>query len=211
MPQIGPYKLANPVALAPMAGVTDLPFRRLCARMGAGLVVWIVTMQVWPNLPSDFMGLTACLVDPRVCGDFGAQQWNELIATARAERLIGALADRLDGRSVPDEVAAVLSDARIGAAQERPQRDSQRDEDDGDRDHRQQRRRRVGKPHRREGREHGGRPSGRPPRADGTWDREPEFISGEQGGAAPLQESSAIWRQDSRGNFKDRPPRSATG
>ncbi|QFU74498.1 tRNA dihydrouridine synthase DusB [Halioglobus maricola] len=39
MPQIGPYKLANPVALAPMAGVTDLPFRRLCARMGAGLVV----------------------------------------------------------------------------------------------------------------------------------------------------------------------------
>ncbi len=39
MPQIGPYKLANQVALAPMAGVTDLPFRRLCAQMGAGLVV----------------------------------------------------------------------------------------------------------------------------------------------------------------------------
>jgi len=39
MPQIGPYKLPNPVALAPMAGVTDLPFRRLCAQMGAGLVV----------------------------------------------------------------------------------------------------------------------------------------------------------------------------
>ncbi len=39
MPQIGPYKLRNPVALAPMAGVTDLPFRRLCAELGAGLVV----------------------------------------------------------------------------------------------------------------------------------------------------------------------------
>ncbi|TGD72458.1 tRNA dihydrouridine synthase DusB [Mangrovimicrobium sediminis] len=39
MPQIGPYNLRNPVALAPMAGVTDLPFRRLCAEMGAGLVV----------------------------------------------------------------------------------------------------------------------------------------------------------------------------
>jgi len=39
MLQIGPYKLANPVALAPMAGVTDLPFRRLCAQFGAGLVV----------------------------------------------------------------------------------------------------------------------------------------------------------------------------
>ena len=36
---IGPYKLANRVALAPMAGVTDLPFRRLCAQFGAGLVV----------------------------------------------------------------------------------------------------------------------------------------------------------------------------
>ncbi len=39
MVAIGPYKLDNPVALAPMAGVTDLPFRRLCRRLGAGLVV----------------------------------------------------------------------------------------------------------------------------------------------------------------------------
>jgi tRNA-dihydrouridine synthase B len=39
MLQIGPYSLPNPVALAPMAGVTDLPFRRLCADLGAGLVV----------------------------------------------------------------------------------------------------------------------------------------------------------------------------
>jgi tRNA-dihydrouridine synthase B len=39
MLRIGPHKLPNPVALAPMAGVTDLPFRRLCTRLGAGLVV----------------------------------------------------------------------------------------------------------------------------------------------------------------------------
>jgi tRNA-dihydrouridine synthase B len=39
MLQIGPHKLANRVALAPMAGVTDLPFRRLCARLGAAIVV----------------------------------------------------------------------------------------------------------------------------------------------------------------------------
>jgi len=37
--QIGPYKLANSVVLAPMAGVSDLPFRRLCLEMGAGLTI----------------------------------------------------------------------------------------------------------------------------------------------------------------------------
>jgi tRNA-dihydrouridine synthase B len=39
MLQIGPHTTRNAVALAPMAGVTDLPFRRLCARFGAGLLV----------------------------------------------------------------------------------------------------------------------------------------------------------------------------
>lgn len=37
--QIGPYHLSSPVILAPMAGVTDLPFRRLCRQFGAGLAV----------------------------------------------------------------------------------------------------------------------------------------------------------------------------
>lgn len=35
--RIGPYELVNNLALAPMAGVTDLPFRLLCRRMGAGI------------------------------------------------------------------------------------------------------------------------------------------------------------------------------
>ena len=39
MPAIGPYLLPNPVVLAPMAGVTDRPFRQLCRELGAGLVV----------------------------------------------------------------------------------------------------------------------------------------------------------------------------
>ena len=34
---IGPHTLPNNLALAPMAGVTDLPFRLLCRRMGAGI------------------------------------------------------------------------------------------------------------------------------------------------------------------------------
>lgn len=37
--QIGPYVLDNNLILAPMAGVTDRPFRQLCKRLGAGLVV----------------------------------------------------------------------------------------------------------------------------------------------------------------------------
>jgi tRNA-dihydrouridine synthase B len=37
--QIGPYKLANQLILAPMAGVTDRPFRQLCRKMGAGMAV----------------------------------------------------------------------------------------------------------------------------------------------------------------------------
>src|SRR4249919_3692411 len=36
---IGPRPLSNRVILAPMSGVTDAPFRRLVARLGAGLVV----------------------------------------------------------------------------------------------------------------------------------------------------------------------------
>jgi tRNA-dihydrouridine synthase B len=37
--RIGPVALDNPVILAPMSGVTDMPFRRLARRLGAGLVV----------------------------------------------------------------------------------------------------------------------------------------------------------------------------
>ena len=36
--QIGPVKLENPVILAPMAGVTDLPFRRILKAFGCSLV-----------------------------------------------------------------------------------------------------------------------------------------------------------------------------
>ncbi|HFD86904.1 MAG TPA: tRNA dihydrouridine synthase DusB [Gammaproteobacteria bacterium] len=36
---IGPCTLANNLLLAPMAGVTDLPFRNLCRRLGAGMAI----------------------------------------------------------------------------------------------------------------------------------------------------------------------------
>ena len=37
--QIGPYQISNRLILAPMAGVTDRPFRQLCKRLGAGMAV----------------------------------------------------------------------------------------------------------------------------------------------------------------------------
>ncbi len=37
--RIGPYQLPNNVLLAPMAGITDAPFREICSEFGAGLTV----------------------------------------------------------------------------------------------------------------------------------------------------------------------------
>jgi len=37
--RIGPFALANALMVAPMAGVTDRPFRQLCKRLGAGYAV----------------------------------------------------------------------------------------------------------------------------------------------------------------------------
>lgn len=47
--QIGCYQLTAPVALAPMAGITDKPFRQLCREFGAG---WAVSEMITsdPNL-----------------------------------------------------------------------------------------------------------------------------------------------------------------
>jgi len=37
--RIGPFQLKNNLIVAPMAGVTDRPFRQLCKKMGAGMAV----------------------------------------------------------------------------------------------------------------------------------------------------------------------------
>ena len=41
--RIGPYLIDPPIGLAPMAGVTDKPFRQLCKQLGAGLATTEMT------------------------------------------------------------------------------------------------------------------------------------------------------------------------
>ena len=53
--QIGPYKLTSRFVLAPMAGVTDAPFRRLCRRFGAGMTTSEMTTadtRLWQTAKS---------------------------------------------------------------------------------------------------------------------------------------------------------------
>ncbi|MGB5510122.1 MAG: tRNA dihydrouridine synthase DusB [Woeseiaceae bacterium] len=54
---IGPYTLPGPFVLAPMAGVTDAPFRRLCRRFGAGMTTSEMTTSdttLWQTPKSRF-------------------------------------------------------------------------------------------------------------------------------------------------------------
>lgn len=62
--------------------------------------------------------LTALLRDPAGAAALDAQGWTGVIAAARAERLIGTLATRLEGLPVPADVAPILADARLDAARE---------------------------------------------------------------------------------------------
>ena len=53
--KIGPYDIDPPLILAPMAGVTDKPFRQLCRRLGAGLAVSEMTSadpRLWDTVKS---------------------------------------------------------------------------------------------------------------------------------------------------------------
>lgn len=90
--RIGPYALPNQVILAPMAGVTDRPFRLLCRRLGAGLVVSeMVTSDVrlWNSRKSRLRLLHEGDPEPRSVQIAGGDP--EMLAeAARANVALGA-------------------------------------------------------------------------------------------------------------------------
>ncbi|MGU3390193.1 nucleotidyltransferase domain-containing protein [Sphingomonas sp. M1A8_2b] len=68
---------------------------------------------------SDARLLARALADPASVVGLEADAWTALLAMARAEQLIGTLATRLDGLSMPNAVKTILTDARASAEQGR--------------------------------------------------------------------------------------------
>ncbi|MGF7168615.1 hypothetical protein FHS91_000270 [Sphingobium xanthum] len=65
--------------------------------------------------------LAETLIDPGLVTRFDAPTWTALLTAARAERLLGTIADKLDGLAMPPDVAAILADTRVDARRDRQQ------------------------------------------------------------------------------------------
>lgn len=90
--RIGPYALPSRVVLAPMAGVTDRPFRILCRNFGAGLAaseMISADMRLWSTPKSRHRMDHAGEPEPRVVQLAGADA-QALAQAARANVSLGA-------------------------------------------------------------------------------------------------------------------------
>jgi tRNA-dihydrouridine synthase B len=90
--RIGKYLLPSPIMLAPMAGVTDRPFRILCRRLGAGLAASeMITsdMRLWRSSKSRQRMNHEGEPEPRVVQLAGAEP-AALAEAARANVALGA-------------------------------------------------------------------------------------------------------------------------
>ncbi|MGB0360416.1 MAG: tRNA dihydrouridine synthase DusB [Endozoicomonas sp.] len=89
---IGSYHIENSVILAPMAGVTDSPFRKLCLKMGAGMVVSeMVTSnpKLWNTRKSRLRMDHSCESEPRSVQIVGGDP-KQLAEAARLNQEFGA-------------------------------------------------------------------------------------------------------------------------
>lgn len=92
MLQIGPHIIHNPLLLAPMAGVADLPFRRLCRRFGAAMAVTeMLTADTskWDSQKSRFRLPVINEAEPRAVQIAGAEP-DQLAEAAQRSVELGA-------------------------------------------------------------------------------------------------------------------------
>jgi len=90
--QIGPHIIHSPLVLAPMAGVADLPFRRLCRRFGAGMAVTeMLTADTskWGSQKSRFRLPVRDEAEPRAVQIAGAEP-RQLAEAAQRSAELGA-------------------------------------------------------------------------------------------------------------------------
>ena len=90
--RIGQYTLRNNLILAPMAGVTDQPFRTLCQRLGAGMVVSEMVssdMNLWNSRKSSLRRIHEGDPEPRSVQIAGGDA-QMMAAAARANVEAGA-------------------------------------------------------------------------------------------------------------------------
>ncbi len=76
MIQIGEHSLSNPVVLAPMAGITDLPFREVCQAYGAGAAtaeMLTSDSQLWQSQKSSTRLPNPGWPEPRIVQIAGSQ------------------------------------------------------------------------------------------------------------------------------------------
>ncbi|MEM7293060.1 MAG: tRNA dihydrouridine synthase DusB, partial [Pseudomonadota bacterium] len=81
--QIGPYQLQNNLVLAPMAGVTDRPFRQLSKQLGAGMAVSemvVANALLWGSVQTQRRMDHQGEVEPRIVQIAGADP--EMLADA---------------------------------------------------------------------------------------------------------------------------------
>ena len=130
--RIGPYQLANNLVLAPMAGVTDRPFRTLCRRFGAGMTTSEMTtadISLWKTAKSQRRLDIDSDAEPRVVQIAGSEPGQLALAARLCEERGAQIIDinmgcpakkvcnKLAGSALlsrPDLVRAIL-EAVVGA------------------------------------------------------------------------------------------------
>ncbi len=96
MLQVGPHHIEDPVLLAPMAGVTDRPFRALCRRLGAGMVVaemLTADTRLWHTRKSRLRLCHADEPEPRTVQIAGGDPATLRDAAVQCERLGAQIID----------------------------------------------------------------------------------------------------------------------